>query len=62
MTKTIKSFVIHNIIYDNDKKELTLECDMNGRDYQVCCMGADNIDDILRTVKEVINEYYTVES
>lgn len=62
MINNIKSFKIHNMIYDKDKRELTFEFDMNGRDAKICCMGADTINDILRTVKEVVDEYYTVES
>lgn len=62
MANNIKSFTIHNMIYDKGKQELTFEFDMNGRDGKVCCMGADNINDILRTVKDIIEEYYIVES
>ena len=58
----IKSFKISNMIYDKDKRELTFEFDMNGRDAKICCMGAGTIHDILRTVKEVVDEYYTIES
>lgn len=62
MMNNIKSFKIHDMIYDGDKRELTFEFDMNGRDAQICCMRVVTINDILRTVKEVIDEYYTTES
>ena len=62
MNKNIKSFNIHNMIYNQDKRELIFEFDMNGRAAKTRCMGAITMNDILRTVEEVINEYYTVES
>ena len=58
----IKSFKIYNMIYDEYKRELTFEFDMNGRDAKICCMRVVTINDILKTVKEVVDEYYTVES
>lgn len=58
----IKSFKIYNMIYDKNKRELIFEFDINGRYAKICCTGADTIHDILRTVKEVIDEYYTMES
>lgn len=62
MTKSIKNFEIYNMIYNQEKQNLSFEFNVDDRKIKCNCKGAITVTDILRAVEEVVEMYYITES
>lgn len=62
MATNLKSFQISNIIYDADMLQLTFEFDANGCHTRRVNLGARTDDDIVKDIKKILNQFYSVES
>lgn len=62
MATSVKSFHIHDMIYDENTKKLTYNFEVNGLKYQRVCIDFNTPEAIAENFKTVLKQNYTVES
>ena len=62
MATSVKSFHIHDMIYDENTKKLTYNFEVNGLQYQRVCVDYNTPEKIAENFKTVLQRYYTAES
>ena len=62
MATSVKSFHIHDMIYDENTKKLTYNFEVNGRKCQRVCIDYNTPEKISENFKTLLQQYYTSES
>lgn len=56
----IKSFHIHDVIYDAESTKFTCNFNINGQEFQRNGFGLRTSEDVIEEFKKIVNQHYTV--